>query len=303
MDKGNEQELVNCLRNERITIKHIPKQTGMVDNPKHILYGGITESSKRIFCVPKKRDGTYVNVLTNQEKAYLEHIMGLEYNALSVYNKRENNFWSDANTQGISSITLGKQDTYLDLSSPADYIRYKIALANKDFIAPSIDALQEHPKATYQFVIVKADDEVKSARQNMSNTMMSYKEFGKIETDVDAMRFVIQTITGRDLDYKTTVEYLQTKINELIQADPKMFLKVIQDELFPTKLLIRQAVSAGVIAKRGDFFYNKADNSPLCKNGEDPTFANAARFIMGPKQQELLFAIQKAVQDYKNGKQ
>jgi hypothetical protein len=297
---AKDDELKNCLRNERITIRHIPKQTGMVDNPKHVLYGGIAESATRTFCVPRLKNGGYVNVLTNDEKAYLEHVMGLEYNALSVYNKKENNFWSDANVGGISSITLGKRDTYLDLSNPSDYIRYKIALANKDYIASSMEELQEHPKATYQFVVLRADDETRNAKQVMDNTMKSYMEFGRIKNDADAMRFVILTITGNEMDYKTSEEYLQTKINELIQADPKLFLKVIQDELFPTKLLLRQAVQAGAVVRRGDFYYNKATNSPLCKNGEDPTFANAARYLMGPKQQELLFSLQKIVNDDKD---
>jgi hypothetical protein len=299
---ANEQELKNCLRNERITIRHIPKQTGLVDNPKHVLYGGLSEGSIRTFCVPRLKSGVFVNVLTKDEKDYLERVMGLEYNSLSIYNKPENNFWSDANPDGISSITLTKSDTYLDLSNPNDYIRYKIALANKEYIASSIEELEEHPKATYQFVILRADDETRSAKQNMSNTMLSYKEFGKIEHDLDAMRFVIMTITGTEMDYKTSEEYLQTKINELIQADPKLFLKVVKDELFSNKLLLRQAVAAGAVARRGDFYYNTADNSPLCKNGEDPTLNNAARFLTGPRQQELLFSLQKAVSDYKKDK-
>lgn len=292
-----QNELKNCLRNERIVIRHIPKQTGMVDNPKHILYGGLGEGATRTFCVPKLRSGVYANVLTKDEKDYLEHIMGMEYNALSVYNKTENNFWSDANPNGISSITLTKQDTYLDLSNPNDYIRYKIALSNKDYIAPNIEELQERPKATYQFVILRADDETRNAQQQMDNTMKCYMEFGKIKQDKDAMRFIILTITGTEQDFKASEAYLQMKINELIQADPKLFLKVITDELFPTKLLLRQAIAAGVVAKRGDYYYNKADNSPLCKDGENPTLANAARYLMGPRQQELLFTIQKAVQD------
>lgn len=294
-----QSELKNCLRNERITIRHIPKQTGMVTDPKHLLYGGLAPGAQRTFCVPKLKSGVYANVLTKDEKDYLEHIMGLEYNALSVYNKPENNFWSDANPQGISSISLGKEDTYLDLSNPNDYIRYKIALANKDYIAPNIEEMQENPKATYQFVILKADEETRSAKQVMDNTMKSYMEFGKIKDDSDAMRFIILTITGNELDYKTSEEYLQTRINEIIQSDPKLFLKVIQDELFPTKLLVRQAVSAGAVAKRGDYFYNKADNRPLCKDGENPTLTNAARYLMGPRQQELLFTLQKAVQEDK----
>lgn len=299
MAKEQKNELISCLRNEHITIRHLPKQTGMVDNPKHVLYGGLGEGATRTFCVPKLRNGAYVNVLTKDEKDYLEQVMGMEYNALSVYNRPEENFWSDANPSGISHITLSKQDTYLDLSNPNDYIRYKIALANRDFIAPSIEELQERPRATYQFVILRADEEMRNAQQQMSNTMLSYKEFGKFEHNKDAMRFIILTITGNELDSKSSEVYLQTKINELIQSDPKLFLKVVQDELFPTKLLLRQALQAGAVAKRGDYYYNKTDNSPLCKDGENPTLANAARYLMGPRQQELLYTLQGIVQDNK----
>ena len=66
--------------------------------------------------------------------------MQLEYNALSVH-KKVDNFWDDSNDVGISKVRLTKQDTILDLTSPEDYIKYKILLANKDFIAPSLQAL------------------------------------------------------------------------------------------------------------------------------------------------------------------
>ena len=68
--------------------------------------------------------------------------MGLEYNALSVY-KRENNFWDDSNDIGISKVALRKQDNYFDLSKPEDYIKYKILLANKNFIAASPQVPEE----------------------------------------------------------------------------------------------------------------------------------------------------------------
>jgi hypothetical protein len=111
-----------------------------VTNPKHVLYGGMAETAVRTFVVPMLSSGVYVNVLTDSEKAFLEEVMGLEYNALSIY-KKENNFWDDANDFGISKVKLQKQDNYLDLSNPEDYIRYKILLANKDFVAPSLEAL------------------------------------------------------------------------------------------------------------------------------------------------------------------
>ena len=83
--------LVSCLRKQIIKIKFIPKGGGLVIDPKHVLYGGMAETSKKRYCVPKTKNDQYVNVLTNDEKNFLEEAMGLAPNALSVY-KKENNF-------------------------------------------------------------------------------------------------------------------------------------------------------------------------------------------------------------------
>lgn len=282
---------VNCLREERIIVRHIPRQSNMVQNPKHVLYGGMAENAVRVFVVPRLTSGKYVNVLTNDEKNYLEYIMGLENNALSIH-KREHNFWDDSNPDGISKVLLKKQDNYLDLSDPNDYIKYKILLANKDFIAPSLKALEDHPKATYQFVIIGEGDETKSAKSNMSNTMMCYKEYGKIEEDADTLRLIIEILDGRPVASTSKLEFLQTKINSLIQANPKTFLKVVTDKMLPTKVLINKGIAAGVITKRGDFLYLRSDNKPLCEDGEDPTLNVAAKYLNDPKHQSIKFSIE-----------
>ena len=90
--------------------------------------------------------------------------MGLEYNALSIY-KKVDNYWEN------NMVRLTKQDNILDLSDPEQYIKYKILLANKNFIAPSLEILTDYPKATYQFVIIAEGEETKTAKDNMSITM------------------------------------------------------------------------------------------------------------------------------------
>lgn len=289
--EGTKKGLVNCLRNERIIVRHIPRQSNMVQNPKHVLYGGMAENAIRVFVVPRLTSGKYVNVLTNDEKDFLEHTMGLEDNALSIH-KREHNFWDDSNPDGIAKVMLKKQDNYLDLSDPNDYIKYKILIANKDWIAPSLKALEGHPKATYQYVIIGEGDETKSAKNNMSNTMMCYKEYGKIEDDVDTLRLIIETLDGRPVASTSKLEFLQTKINDLIQANPKTFLKVVTDKMLPTKVLIRKGVATGVITKKGDYLYLRSDNKPLCEDGEDPTLNIAAKYLNDPKHQSIKFAIE-----------
>ena len=58
------EPIVNVLRNERVIVRHIPKQSGMVTDPKHVYSGGMAEGSFRIFVVPRLRSGAFVNVLT-----------------------------------------------------------------------------------------------------------------------------------------------------------------------------------------------------------------------------------------------
>ena len=285
-----QEDAISCLRNERIIIRHIPKETGIVSNPKHILYGGMAENAIRTFVVPKLASGMFVNVLTDKEKTFLEEIMGLEYNALSIY-KKIDNFWDDANDSGISKVRLSKQDNYLDLSSPEDYIKYKILLANKDFIAPSLKTLSDAPKATYQFVIIAEGDETRTAKDNLSYTMRSYKEFGKVENNIDILRTIVETIDGRPTAPTAKLEFLQTKINNLIQADSKLFYNVITDSALETKVLIKKAIEAGLISNRGNYLYLKQDNSPLCETNEEPTLNIAAKYLNSPKHQELKFLI------------
>ena len=286
------EEMVSCLRNERIIVRHVPKLTGMWgNNPKHILAGGMAEGAVRTFVVPRLSSGMFVNVLTDREKAFLEEIMGLEYNALSIY-KKVDNFWDDSNENGINKVRLSKQDNYFNLSDPEDYIRYKILLANKDYIAPSLQALQDTPKATYQFVIISEGEETKVAKSNMSSTMMCYKEFGKIEDDIDTLRVIIETIDGRPTSQTAKLEFLQTKINSLIQADSKIFLKVVTDPMLSTKVLIKRAIEAGLISNRGNYLYLRKDNTPLCEANEEPTLNIAAKYLNSPKHQEVKFALE-----------
>lgn len=282
---------VNCLRNERVIIRHIPKESGMVTNPKHILFGGMAENAVRTFVVPRLSSGMFVNILTDSEKAFLEEVMGLEYNALSIY-KKVDNFWDDSNENGISRVRLTKQDNYLNLADPEDYIRYKILLANKDYIAPSLQALQDSPKATYQFVIISEGDETKSAKDNMSATMKCYKEFGKIENDINTLRVIVETIDGRPTAPTVKLEFLQSRINTLIQADSKIFLKVITDPMLSTKVLIKRAIEAGLISNRGSYLYLREDNTPLCEANEEPTLNIAAKYLNSPKHQEVKFALE-----------
>ena len=126
----------------------------------------------------------------------------------------------------------------------------------------------------------------------MSATMMCYKEFGKIENDTDTLRVIVETIDGRPTAKNVKLEFLQTKINELIQGDSKLFLRIITDPLLPTKVLIKKAIEENVISRRGNYLYLRSDNSPLCEANEEPTLNVAAKYLNNPKRQDIKFAIE-----------
>lgn len=279
------EEVVNCLKNERIIIRHVPKESGIVRDPKHILYGGMAEGAVRWFTVPKLQSGAYVNVLTNSEKSFLEDIMGLEYNALSIYNKTDN-YWDNI------QVRLTKQDNFLNLADPDDYIKYKVLLANKDMVAPSLQDLEDHPKATYQFVVIHENEEVSSSKKKMNATMQAYMEFGKIQDKADVLKTIIETIDGRPVSKNTKIEFLQEKVGKLIQADAKLFLRIATDSLLSTKVLIKKAIEGGLISNRGGMLYLKSGGTPLCEDNEEPTISIAAKYLNLPKHQELKFSLE-----------
>lgn len=296
-DKEKKKELINCLRNERVIVRFIPKETAMIHNKNHILYGGMADSATRSFVVPRLNStGMYVNVLTNEEKNYLEYAMGLEENALSIY-RRNDNFWDDSNERGIGRVVLHKQDNYLDLSNPSDYIKYKILLANKDKIAPSHQELEDRPKATYEFEILSEGDETKSNLSKMDAQMQCYYEFGNVRDNRDTLKTIVELIEKRPIAPQTKLDFLQVKIKNYIEKDPRGFLKIITDKLLPAKVLIKKGIEKGVISWRNNLYYWKSDGSPLCEMGEESTLSNAAKYLTNPKYQELKFTLEAKVKE------
>ena len=85
---------------------------------------------------------------------------------------------------------------------------------------------------------------------------------------------------------------MQTKINNLIQADSKIFLRVITDPLLSTKVLIKKSIELGLISNRGNYLYLRSDNSPLCEANEEPTLNIAAKYLNAPKHQDIKFALE-----------
>ena len=280
----SKKKFVNCLRNERVIVKFVHNEKGLISDPKHVLYGGLGENSKRRFVVPVLQSGVFKNVLTNSEKECLETIMGLPENALSVYRKVDN-FWTNR------GVTLGKEPTILDLSIPDDYIKYKILLANDDYIAPSEEALRNHRKATYQFVLHREGQELENALESLNTTSKAFMLFGELKNDLKKLAMVIEMTTGKTIS-RIEEKHVFAQVETAIKETPERFIKNAEDPFLDTKILIKDAISSGYIRKRGEYYYLTEGNRPLCNDKQEPTLQSACEFLNAPKNQEILFLLQ-----------
>lgn len=288
------EQLINCLTNEKVIVRFVPRENAMAgNNPRHAVYGGMADTSTRIYVVPQLRSGQLIDVLTKSEKAFLENFMGMEDNALSVH-KTERNFWKNF------KVILHKQDNVLDLSQPMDFIKYKVLKANTNLIAPDLQTLQDYPKATYDFVLIKDSENVNAGLTKMDAKKRAYSIYGKIENDKGSMRVIIEALTRRPVADTSSRNELAVQIDKLIDSNVKEFLRVAEDPLLPTKVLIRDGIEAGVIANRDGRLYLRDVNGdmPLCNNGE-PTMSVAATYLNEPKHSETKLLIEAKVNQYK----
>jgi len=293
-DIDKKQEPFNCLTNEKVIIRFVPKQKGIVTDKDHILFGGMTDNSHRSFCLRKNPNGSYVEFLTEDEQRCLEKAMGLKPGDLNP-NKHDDNFFDERNKYGISRVTIGKSDTIFDLSNPTDYIKFKILMTNKAIVASSLSEMQERPLETYQFVAIMNDNENDRIASKINYKKQSWMEFGKIQESIDSMRVVLSVFERKIIPPTSKIGFLQEQVSNYVETDPKTFLKIVQDKYFKTKVLILRATDKGVIVKRGTYYYDKETNTPLCENGEDPTLTNACKYLNTIKNDNIKFSIEQKV--------
>lgn len=282
---NNARPLVSCLRNETIIVRFVPNKRGLVRDPKHVFYGGMGETSTFKLVVPRLESGRFVNVLTNDEKAYLEAILGLEDNALSIY-KSTDNYWNDR------KVVLKKQDNYFHLNDPMDYISYKILLQYPDIVAGSLEELNKRQKATYKFVITNEMEEVSGAVEMLDNKKKAYNLIDTISDDTQKLIFIIKELSGKSLSSKVDQKVIAFNIDKIISSDSGKFVKFLEDPYFDTKYLIAKALQAGVIKNRNRYYYLNKNNAPMNLPGKEPTLLGACEYLNSPMYSEERFEIE-----------
>ena len=277
------------LPQEKVTIKFIKRNKGLAADvsESHVISGGMVEGATRKFCVPLQRGGGLKNVLTTEEKEYFEngHFRGVN---LSIYS----DFWHSKN------VALEKLDTILDLSIPEDYLKYKILLAWQDVIAPSLEEYKRTNKGTYQFYMTRTGEELKDRSKKLDLIKTAWKEYYKIEDNRDVLVSIIYLMSGKKLSDNSTMKFINTEVETLVDSRTKDFLNLIEDPNFETKTLIALAENVGIVVKKNGK-YETVDGLTLAKEGEIASLQNAVKYLIDPKNQEVRDLIEARVKNTK----
>ena len=270
---GEIKESVFTLPNKVITVKYIKRKKGMASNVSedHVISGGMLSGSVKRFQAPLLRNGSIKNVLSNEEKQYLENVTGLD---LSIYG----DFWSN------HFVSLLKDDNTFDLNNPMDYISYKILINLKDDIAESWS--DRSKKQTYQFVITTSEEEFTEKKQGFDNKKEAFKLYGKIEDDKDKLIGILKLLMNKPVSKDATLGWVQGQVEEFLDKKPEAFVALLKDTKLETKLLLSQAENAGIVKVSGSK-YSTTDGLNLCESGQVASFENAVNYLDNPKHQEV----------------
>lgn len=278
------------LPEKKITIKPNYRNTGWVKNPKHAAFFKLEGTFDKLM-VPQLRSGMLKDVLTKEEKEYLERVLDLEENGLSIYRK-QNNFWHSF------MVTLGKEPVTLDLSNPLDYIKYKVAIANSYVVAPSINALTSGAK--FKYYIEDQSEVVKIQSEKASIFKRAWSAYGKMEDSKDKLRtFLIvfnETFTPvtKKIDPSAKLDFLQKEVSVIVEARTKDFVDVVEDPNYDIKVILSEGIQTGVLEKKGTKYYLAGSNDKL---GDD--LRTAIEFLRSPANQQTLLLIEERLKLHK----
>lgn len=269
------------LRNEKVTIKYINRQRNDIKDPKHVAYGGLFATAEIAIPAPTLDNLKMKNLLTNEEKEGLEHILkGLN---LSIYG----DFWKkDAHDKGILPIYLGKTELVLDLSDPYDYIKYKVLKASP-IVAENFSEIRN--KATYRFVMTAEGEEMSREKDKVGYKVMAFEAYVAHKNDKAVLRYILRNL-GKYTAKNQKLDFLQVETSKLIENDPSLFVSIAGDKLLKVKVLIEECVENGIVKRKDEKYYD-LDGNPL-SDGETPSMVVSAAYLSSPLGQEMRLTLE-----------
>ncbi len=286
----NKEEVVErkfSLPNEIVTVKFVPKRKGMAANVEdnHVISGGMLTNATKIFYCPLARRGGITNVLSTEEKNFLEEKTGKD---LSVYG----DFWTNFKVKLFKS----NASNVFNLSDPMGFISVRILEKYTNDIAHSW--AERNDKISYQFAITRPGEEVNEKKIKLDVKFEAFKLYGRMEHDRTKLLGALKLLSNKPISDTSALDWLQGQVQEYVDKSPAKFVQLVNDPSFETQILLKRAVAVGVVKKNGNK-YESLDGLELCKSGEAATFVNTVRFLDDDKNQDVRLLIEARIDNAK----
>lgn len=180
------------------------------------------------------------------EQEYYEYILKAD---LNVYNDRAT-FWKEDKR---GKLIVGEEGLSLNLNDPLHMLKYKVALANKRYVAGSPEEYKMHKRPSHEFVIIdKTKERMKTVESNRERANQ-YAEFMKRFDDKDDMLDFL-LVSGIKVASNQEMSQIQASYTELFEKSPTLFMNIVKDPYFETKLDIAKATHLGLLTKKYDMY-------------------------------------------------
>lgn len=264
-------ELKSPLINKKIKIALIKKNQSSVfpdENTGTLAIGG-----KKSFMCPVDSRGNIVEVLSDDERAYLESILKVD---LNPFNEAASNFWASKKAMCILRKPTYNTDSAtitLDLSKPYDFILYRIA-QNNPRVAPTF--AKRHDKADYEFVIMDGEVELEEELSftNKEDVVQEYllKNKNSKKKLFDLLRmYGIEKVSGKvTLDNTTEWIYNELKKATRKKSEIEKLYNLISlgEKDISSKVFIADCIMLGLVEKRG-FEFRLSGGDKISNNEEE----------------------------------
>jgi len=276
------------LPNKKVTIRLVDAPRGMHRDKNHAAYN-LLEGSTIELCVPNKKGQRVVDCPLNAEEIeFFENKrksgMAFSEGDLSPHREDKDNYWRSRK----SKVTLDSNRIELDLSDPADYIKYKILLKNKNRIAPSL--AEEFGKKSYIFVMESDDDVQKNVVIKGDIKKRAWKLAAKMEDDREAMLDFLN-VAGKRPSGNSKLAFLVAEVDKYVEEHMPSFLEILEDKYYETRILLTKAVQCKAVLKEGKKYF-AADGSELCNRGDVNNMQSALAFLEAIENQDIRMVIE-----------
>ncbi len=280
--KNKDKVFTGFLENKTVTVKYIKKETNGVKDPKHVAYGGMLNGAEIAIPAPTMDNGKMKNLLTNEEKEGLESILDVD---MSIYG----GFWKKGGKSyemGVLPIFLTKDEMTLDLSSPYDYLKYKV-LKQCPIVANNLDEVRY--RATNRFVLTSPTEELAKEVEKGGYKVNAYKLYVKYDENKEVLRHVLRHL-GRNTNRSHKLDFLQAEMHKQLETNPSMVCSILGDKFIKTKVLLETCFEHGAV-KMIDKKYYTLDDEPI-SDGDAPTMEVSSSYLASNLGQEMRLALE-----------